>query len=352
MGGLSFSVESCTSVSSLPVEEQKVISIFFTAASVKNSLWRSWKEQYLNKLHWTRQSQFVLTDYLIIHEFQHRITTSCFAAQQRPFTLNCDRQWRRYVLVYITRATEGHKTTILSFFHNELEKGCRFHPRSEWLKPRVILFVHSYSITVQVIGGGAVGLAIARQLASRSGTSTLLLERNGRVGEETSSRNSEVGSHLIQAFIYFIFFISHPNPNKFPQVIHAGLYYGPDSLKTALCIRGRHLLYDLCNRYNIPHRNTGKWIVAQTPEQWEELVKVHKFSQSISDVPTHFVSLEEGAKLEPFVRAKVGILNSPTTGIVDSHAYMQFLLGDFESKGGDLAVNRWVIWPRRNQISF
>ncbi|KAH7391508.1 mitochondrial putative L-2-hydroxyglutarate dehydrogenase [Cadophora sp. MPI-SDFR-AT-0126] len=165
--------------------------------------------------------------------------------------------------------------------------------------------------THAVIGGGAVGLAIARQLAARDGNSTVLIERNKAVGMETSSRNSEV--------------------------IHAGLYYGATSLKTQLCIRGRQLLYSLCQTHDIPHRNTGKWIVAQTNEQWEELVKVHKFTRSIADVPTNFVSLDRAAREEPFVQAKAGILESPTTGIVDSHAYMQFLLGDFEDRGGDVA---------------
>ncbi|KAH6673748.1 mitochondrial putative L-2-hydroxyglutarate dehydrogenase [Halenospora varia] len=166
--------------------------------------------------------------------------------------------------------------------------------------------------THAVIGGGAVGLAIARQLAARDGTSTLLIERNDGVGMETSSRNSEV--------------------------IHAGLYYGADSLKTSLCIKGRQMMYDLCKQYSIPHHNMGKWIVAQTNQQWEELVKVHKFTQSIEGVPTHFVSLDKAAKEEPYVQAKTGILESPTTGIIDSHAYMQFLLGDFEERGGDVAL--------------
>jgi 2-hydroxyglutarate dehydrogenase len=88
-----------------------------------------------------------------------------------------------------------------------------------------------------------VGLAIARKLAQRDGTSTVLIERNGAVGMEISSRNSEV--------------------------IHAGIYYGTDSLKTKLCIRGREMMYELCEKYDIPHKNTGKWIVAQTDKQWE-----------------------------------------------------------------------------------
>ncbi|CAG8983863.1 hypothetical protein HYALB_00005501 [Hymenoscyphus albidus] len=171
--------------------------------------------------------------------------------------------------------------------------------------------------THAVIGGGAVGLSIARQLAARDGTSTVIIERNGGVGMETSSRNSEV--------------------------IHAGLYYGPDTLKTKLCIKGRQMMYALCKKYSIPHNNCGKWIVAQTNQQWEELVKVHKFSQTQSGIPTEFVSLTEAPKIEPCVQAKVGILLSPTTGIVDSHAYIQFLLGDFEERGGDVALHTPVV---------
>ncbi|RFU35668.1 hypothetical protein B7463_g634, partial [Scytalidium lignicola] len=167
----------------------------------------------------------------------------------------------------------------------------------------------------QVIGGGAVGLAIARQLSARDGTSTVLIERNRAVGMETSSRNSEV--------------------------IHAGIYYGADSLKTKLCIRGREMLYALCEKYSIPAHNTGKWIVAQTDQQFEEIVKVHKFTQELN-VPTYFLSQSEAAKLEPSVQAKAGILVSPTTGILDSHSYMQFLLGAFEDNGGDVALNSRV----------
>ncbi|EHL02741.1 putative L-2-hydroxyglutarate dehydrogenase, mitochondrial [Glarea lozoyensis 74030] len=171
--------------------------------------------------------------------------------------------------------------------------------------------------THAVIGGGAVGLAIARRLAAREGTSTILIERNGAVGMETSSRNSEV--------------------------IHAGLYYGADSLKTLLCVKGRQMMYALCEKYSIPHNNCGKWIVAQTEQQWEELTKLNKFTQTIEGTPTHFISIEEAARVEPYVKAKAGILASPTTGIIDSHSYMQFLLGDFEERGGDTALHSPVV---------
>lgn len=101
--------------------------------------------------------------------------------------------------------------------------------------------------THAIVGGGAVGLAIARQLQGRDGASTVLIEKHGTVGTETSSRNSEV--------------------------IHAGIYYGKGTLKTELCLRGKHLIYELCDKYSIPYRNCGKWIVAQDDFQREQLQK-------------------------------------------------------------------------------
>ncbi|KAL2001960.1 hypothetical protein VTN02DRAFT_938 [Thermoascus thermophilus] len=169
--------------------------------------------------------------------------------------------------------------------------------------------------THAVIGAGVVGLAIARELASRDGTSTILLERHGAAGTETSSRNSEV--------------------------IHAGLYYGKASLKTQLCIQGREMLYDLCARQGIPHRNTKKWIVAQDEAQWEACLRVHEHAQSIG-VPTRIVGREEARRREPEVRADGGIVESETTGIVDSHALMTYLQGDFEDRGGDIAFRTAV----------
>lgn len=164
----------------------------------------------------------------------------------------------------------------------------------------------------QVIGAGVIGLAIARQLASHNKASTILVERNHAVGTETSSRNSEV--------------------------IHAGLYYGTNSLKTHLCITGKHKLYSLCSKYSIPHAKVKKWIVAQTSQQREELEKLHKFSTVINGAPTEFVSRERAQREEPHVQAIAGILESSTTGIIDSHAYMQFLLNDFEERGGNIAL--------------
>ncbi|GJC77934.1 L-2-hydroxyglutarate dehydrogenase, mitochondrial [Colletotrichum liriopes] len=168
----------------------------------------------------------------------------------------------------------------------------------------------------QVVGGGAVGLATARALAQRPGTSTVLLERHGAVGTETSSRNSEV--------------------------IHAGIYYGAGTLKTSLCIRGKELLYDFCRGRGVAHANTGKWIVAQTDAQREALQRVHDFCSDEINVPVRWVAAEEARRLEPDVKAEAGVLESPTTGIVDSHGLMVALTGLFEDAGGVVALSSAV----------
>lgn len=121
-------------------------------------------------------------------------------------------------------------------------------------------------------------------------------------------------------------------------MIHAGIYYGHDSLKTKLCLQGKRMLYDLCEAEGISYKNCGKWVVAQTDEQMNELQKVHDFAKSI-EVPIGFISSDEAARREPDVRAEAGVLESPSTGIVDSHAYMQFLHGDFENAGGTTALS-------------
>lgn len=138
-------------------------------------------------------------------------------------------------------------------------------------------------------------------------------------GQETSSRNSEV--------------------------IHAGIYYGASTLKTALCIRGKELLYEFCGQHGVPHRNTGKWIVAQTAEQREALEGVYRHCVEglKGRVPVRWIGSEEMRNREPAVRAETGCLESPTTGIVDSHSLMVTLLGHFEESGGTFSPGSNVV---------
>ncbi|KAI9502948.1 hypothetical protein GGI25_003222 [Coemansia spiralis] len=166
-----------------------------------------------------------------------------------------------------------------------------------------------------VIGAGVVGLAIARQLSSRSGTTTLVVDKNEKLGMETSSRNSEV--------------------------IHAGIYYPKDSLRTKLCIEGKNALYDYCNRRNVPFGKVGKWVVAQNDEQAEYLHRLAKHCVDL-DVPVEIIGKTQAQGIEPFVRTHQ-VLVSPTTGILDSHAYMLALHQDLEDNGADFAPNTEVI---------
>ncbi|KAI8594137.1 FAD dependent oxidoreductase [Geranomyces variabilis] len=164
-----------------------------------------------------------------------------------------------------------------------------------------------------VIGAGAVGLAVAERL-SRNSKSTLVLEQHQAFGFETSSRNSEV--------------------------IHAGIYYPPSSFKTKLCIRGKDLLYDFCARHDIPHRRIGKWIVASTDDQRQGLGEINARATALG-VPTELLSLAEAQRLEPRLIAR-GVLSSPTTGIIDSHAYMARLESMLSARGVDVAYRSRV----------
>ena len=168
-----------------------------------------------------------------------------------------------------------------------------------------------YTLDTVVIGAGVVGLAIARALAM-SGRSVWMLDKEDSFGRHTSSRNSEV--------------------------IHAGIYYQTDSLKAALCVRGKQLLYQYLEERSLPFARCGKLIVAADNAQADRLSRIDSQARAncVDD-------------LEPLTRnqlqsrmpdlAATSALFSPSTGIVDSHAYMQCLLHDAEICGATFFPN-------------
>ncbi|CAG8456224.1 9205_t:CDS:2 [Ambispora leptoticha] len=176
-----------------------------------------------------------------------------------------------------------------------------------------------FSVDYLVIGGGVVGLAIANRLSRRNHRKTLLVEKNA------SSRNSEV--------------------------IHAGLYYPNDSLKTRLCIRGKELLYSLLSSTShIPYRRVGKWIVSEDESQTEYLQNLKKKTDLLG-VETYFLSKHEQEKQEPDVRAHE-VLVSPTTGIFDSHAYMRWMEANIREQDGDLALHSQVVGIEKDHSEY
>ncbi len=176
-----------------------------------------------------------------------------------------------------------------------------------------------------VIGAGVVGLAVACALA-REGLQTIVLEAEDSFGMGISSRNSEV--------------------------IHAGIYYPPGSLKARLCTAGRDQLYEFCARYGVPHRRCGKLIVATAGSQLAGLESLSALATANGVQLTHLDGKELRA-LEPDLSAVAGLL-SPLTGIIDSHAFMFALLGLLESHGGNVVYGSRVsrLWPREDGIAI
>jgi L-2-hydroxyglutarate oxidase LhgO len=162
-----------------------------------------------------------------------------------------------------------------------------------------------------VVGAGVIGLAVARRLAL-AGREVVVLETAEGIGTVTSSRNSEV--------------------------IHAGIYYKAGSLMARMCVSGKHALYRYCDDHGIPHRNCGKLIVATTPKETEKLqsIRAHAEANGVQDM--QILSRDAARAMEPALNCDAALL-SPSTGIIDSHAYMLALRGDAEAAGAAFAFH-------------
>jgi len=171
-------------------------------------------------------------------------------------------------------------------------------------------------VPLTVVGAGVVGLAVAARLAPRF-PELVVLERRGRHGTETSSRNSEV--------------------------IHAGMYYPTGSLKARLCVRGKPMLYELCERLEVPHRRVGKLIVATAPDEVAEIEQILALGHA-NGVELSLLTQTECRRLEPAVPAVAGLF-SPTTGIVSAHDLMDALLAEARRGGA-------ILQPRAELIAI
>ena len=176
---------------------------------------------------------------------------------------------------------------------------------------------------VTVVGGGVVGLAIAAELAPRCAP-LLLVERHAHVGQETSSRNSEV--------------------------IHAGIYYTEGSLKARLCVEGNALLYELCARHGIPHRRITKLITATRAEELGELERLYSLGTA-NGVRLRMLAAREASALEPMIVTHGGIF-SPDTGIISAHGLMDYFLHAALSAGSTVQTRCTVTGIERTAGAY
>ncbi|KAI9093721.1 hypothetical protein K1719_027170 [Acacia pycnantha] len=166
-----------------------------------------------------------------------------------------------------------------------------------------------------VIGAGVVGLAVARALALK-GREVLVVDSASTFGTATSSRNSEV--------------------------IHAGIYYPRNSFKARFCVRGREMLYGYCSKHDIPHKQTGKLIVASRSSEISKLNDIMNRGIQNGVDGLRMMDGSEAMRMEPELQCIKAIL-SPLSGIVDSHSFMLSLVGEAENNKATFSYNSTVI---------
>lgn len=167
-----------------------------------------------------------------------------------------------------------------------------------------------------VVGGGILGLAVARELGQRHPKASLcVLERERQIAAHQSGHSS--------------------------GVIHSGLYYTPGSLKSRLCVQGARELYAYCEQHGIAHRRCGKVILAVRREEIPRLQELERRGRANGVQGLRCIDAQELARIEPHARA-IGALHSPSTGIVDYAAVAASFAADVQDGGGAIATG-WEV---------
>jgi L-2-hydroxyglutarate oxidase LhgO len=167
---------------------------------------------------------------------------------------------------------------------------------------------------ITVVGAGIIGLAISAAV-TKENRAVYVLEKNMSFGQETSSRNSEV--------------------------IHAGIYYPQGSLKAKTCVAGNRKIYEICQRNGIAFKRLGKLIVASKASELKRLEQLLARGQKNGVLGLEIIDQGRIKSLEPYIKAEAAIY-SPHTGIVDSHALMQFFFHRAKSQGAEFVFQTEV----------
>ena len=168
-----------------------------------------------------------------------------------------------------------------------------------------------------IIGGGIIGLTIARQLSLRGGSVTVF-EKEPELGLHASGRNS--------------------------GVLHAGFYYAPDSLKAQLTARGNQLLREFCAEHDVPVRSCGKVVVASHPSQLPALDELARRGQA-NGVRLEVIDEKHLADLEPLAQTHERAIWSPDTAVADPKAVTAALRRDLLARGVQIRTSTPVTSP-------
>lgn len=159
---------------------------------------------------------------------------------------------------------------------------------------------------VLIVGGGIVGLTLARELVARGREGVVVLEKEPELGRHASGRNS--------------------------GVLHAGVYYAPDSLKARTCLRGNERMREYCRAKGLPLLETGKVIVARSEDELPALAELHRRAVA-SGTPVEWLDERQLADVEPLARTAGRALYSPRTAAVDPRRVLEALRAELESSG-------------------
>lgn len=175
-----------------------------------------------------------------------------------------------------------------------------------------------------IVGAGVVGLAIAAEIGKRN-KEVVVIEQHPSFGQETSSHNSEV--------------------------IHSGLYYPEGSLQARLCVEGKRLLYQLCQQQNVAHKRLGKLIVASNATEVEHLKGLARRGKNNGVEDLTLLTAKEIKSIEPHIQA-IAAIQSPSTGIIDTHQLMKYLESSAEAQGVIFAYNCKVIAIEKKDAGY
>jgi len=167
---------------------------------------------------------------------------------------------------------------------------------------------------VVVVGAGIVGLAVAARISEKA-EGVLILERNSKYGQETSTHNS--------------------------SVVHSGIHYPQGSLKAELCVKGNVMIYETCEKYQLPYKKLGKLTVAITEDEIAELEQLMKIGQDNGVPGLEFLDREAVKRLEPNVEVEKA-LHTPSTGIIEPDELMAHYYGKASRNGAILSTQTEV----------